>query len=173
MNKMRKLTSLFLVLAMGLALTIPCFAASPEPTMSSVPTISLEGKKPGDKVEVGDFIIEIMDPETIMPRAGTLVDGVYTSTSTVSGSFTWNCGTYRVLTLRVDCSNSATGTKATFDIKDIVTITDFITSSSSPQVYTITYKEDVYQSARVDFSFKPQNLGVNMTVNFYANESVY
>lgn len=117
MRKMKKLTSLLLVLVMSLALAVPCFAAEPE--------------EPGEVVKewnTNGFHVQLVklddDAVVIKPRGDLLTDYVYTSSA--SPTFVWTCCLYPTLKIDVDCTRSSNSVRCvltlegtTFDMGDV------------------------------------------------------
>ncbi len=101
MKKIRKLTSLLLVLVMSLALAVPCFAAGPKDTVPS------DVKKIGDTWTVGEYTFEYVEVEKAapMPRDNYVVYGRH-YTREHTENFVWSCCVNSTLKLTFDCSES-------------------------------------------------------------------
>lgn len=107
MTKMKKLTSLLLVLVMSLALAVPCFAAEPEEEGQVI-----------KEWEAGGFHVQLIklddDAVGIKPR-GDLMSG-YVYTGSAKPSFTWTCCLYSTLRIEVDCMDSKNGLNCVLDL---------------------------------------------------------
>lgn len=110
MKKIRKLTSLLLVLVMSLALAIPCFAAEPE--------------EPGQVVkewDVDGFHVQLIklddDAVVIKPRGDLLSDYVYTGSA--RPTFVWTCCLYSTLRIDIDCTKSANDVRCVLTLAGI------------------------------------------------------
>jgi hypothetical protein len=107
MKKIRKLTSLLLVLVMSLALAVPCFAAETGPE---------EYGEIVDEWDDGGFHVQIIkldeDVNRPKPRAGIMSERTYYDYH--SEPFTWACSVYTSLYIDIDCSKS--GCKVDFNL---------------------------------------------------------
>lgn len=109
MKKIRKLTSLLLVLVMSLALAVPCFAVEPEELGQIV-----------DEWEEGGFHVQIIKLDEgvtrPMPRATILSGRTYYGYH--SEPFTWACSVYTSLYIDIDCSQSGCNVDFNLDLND-------------------------------------------------------
>nr|WP_325214036.1 hypothetical protein [uncultured Oscillibacter sp.] len=160
MKKMKKLTSLLLVLVMSLALAVPCFATEPD-----VPgEVIKEWNTNGFQVQ----LIKLDDDAAIIkPRGDLLSDYVYTSNA--SPRFTWTCCLYPTLRINIDCTGSSNGVGCvltlagnTFDMGD----------ADAGERYIITAKRSdgfmSYDFVAAELSLTPR--GTPMYCSVYAWE---
>lgn len=100
MKKIRKLTSLLLVLVMSLALAVPCFAAELENPADMGRVV--------EEWETDGFTFQLIEHDKddvfVKPRGDLLTDHVYTSTG--YPSFVWSCCIYPTLRAEINCRDS-------------------------------------------------------------------
>lgn len=100
MKKIRKLTSLLLVLVMSLALAVPCFAAETGPE---------EYGEIVDEWDDGEFHVQIieLDEDANLPKPRAVIQSARTFYSD-SGEqpINWACSVYTALYVDLDCRNS-------------------------------------------------------------------
>lgn len=167
MNKIQKLTSLALALVLSLALCVPAFAAGPAVGENDLPVISLDGKKPGNKIQVGNVIIEILDENAILPRIRYIIQNrVYTQKA--SDNFVWVSSNNPTLYFKIDCSLSGCAVAFSGVITNLAQINETVAAGSA-RFFSVQESNTSVGYRNVSTTLTPR--GQNMECTFSAYES--